>query len=103
MKRIVYVIIAMAASLLFSAVATLRAENYPEPFGKYGTGIQSNQKNECLLVAMNCAPESGFVHQRVFDLRSEIAKGLTIYTPEELNMLKEQLKWIETDNADATS
>jgi len=103
MKRIFNIIFVVAASLLFSAVATLRAENYTAPFSDYGTGVQSNQKNECLLIAKNCAPESGYVHQRVFDLRREIAKGLTVYTQEELNILKEQLKWIETDNSDATS
>lgn len=103
MKRIVYTVLVMAASLLFSAVATLRAENNPERFGKYGTGAQANEKNECLIIARNCAPESVYVPQRAFDLRREIAKGLSVYTPEELNMLKEQLRWIETENKDETS
>jgi len=36
--------------------------------------------------------------QRVNDLRKEIAKGLAVYTPDELRTLKEQLKWIVSDS-----
>ena len=101
MKRIVMLISVMAASMLFSAVAIFGAENYPVPFGSYGKSLQSNRKNECLLVAKNCATESSTVRQRVVDLRKEIDKGYKVYTPTELNMLKEQLKWIKFDSMDA--
>jgi hypothetical protein len=102
MKRIAAVISAMAAAMLFSAITILGAENYPVPFESYGKGVQSSHKNECLLVAKNCATESSTVRQRVIDLRKEIAKGYKAYTPTELNILKEQLKWIEfaSDNAE---
>ena len=100
MKRIITIISVMAASMLFSAIAILGADNYSGPFG-YGKGMQSNQKNECLLVAKNCISESSTVRQRLIDLRKEIAKGLKVYTPTELNILKEQLKWIEYDSNNA--
>ena len=90
MKRIATVISVLTASILFSAIAILGAENYPMLFGSYGKGGQSNLKNQCLIVAKNCATESSTVQQRVNDLRKEIAKGYNVYTPTELNILKEQ-------------
>jgi len=102
MKRIVTIISVLMAYMLFSAIAILGVENYPVPFGSYGKGVQSNQKNQCLLVAKNCATESDTVLQRVNDLRKEIAKGHRVYTPTELNMLREQLKWIVTDSKNTT-
>ena len=101
MKRIATVISVVTVSMLFSAIVTLGVENYPVPFGSYGKGVHSNQKNECLLVAKNCATESSAVQQRVDDLRNEIAKGYKVYTPTELNILREQLKWIEFDSKNA--
>jgi len=87
--------------MLFSAIAVLGADKYSAPFESYGKGVQSSQKNECLLVAKNCASESSTVRQRMIDLRKEIAKGYKVYTPTELNILKEQLKWIEYDSNNA--
>ncbi|HXE96781.1 MAG TPA: hypothetical protein VN642_10270 [Dongiaceae bacterium] len=101
MKRIATVISVLMASMLFSAITNIGAENYPAPFGSYGKGVKYNQKNECLLVAKNCATESSTVRQRVMDLRKEISKGYKVYTPTELNILKEQLKWIEYDSIKA--
>ena len=101
MKRIITIISVLMASMLFSAIAILGAENYPMPFGSYGKGLQSYHKNECLLVAKNCANEFSTVRQRVIDLRKEIDKGYKVYTPTELNILKEQLKWIKYDSMDA--
>jgi hypothetical protein len=98
MKRSATIISVVTASMLFPAMALLGADNNPAPFGSYGKGVQSNQKNECLLVAKNCASESSTVRQRLLDLRKEIAKGNKVYTPAELKILNEQLKWIEYDS-----
>jgi hypothetical protein len=98
MKRIATVISVVMASALFSAISIVGSENYPAPSGKHVNLLSSHIKNECLLVAKNCATESSTVQQRVDDLRNEIAKGYKVYTPTELNILKEQLKWIESDN-----
>jgi hypothetical protein len=97
MKRLVTIISVVTASMLFSAMAIL-ADEYSGSIGSYGEGVQSNQKNECLLVAKNCATDSSTVQQRAMDLRKEIAKGLDVYTPAELKKLKEQLNWIEFDS-----
>lgn len=99
MKRVATVFFVMAASLLLSATAILGAENNPPTFGEYWGGMQSSHvKNECLLVAKNCVSDSSTVQQRVHDLRREIAKGQFVYTPNELDILKEQLKWLESES-----
>ena len=78
MKRIVTVISVLMASMLFSAIAILGTENNPMPFGSYGKSLQSYRKNECLLVAKNCATESSTVRQRVIDLKKEIDKWAAV-------------------------
>src|SRR6185369_7169204 len=95
MKRITTVISVVVASMLFSAITLLGAEKYTTPFESYGKNMQSNQKNECLIVAKNCATESSTVRQRLIDLRREISKGVRVYSEKELHMLREQLRWME--------
>lgn len=48
-------------------------------------------KDECLLVAMNCPPGGMSGQQRIDRLNSEIAKGTDVYTEGELKVLKEKL------------
>ncbi len=69
------------------------------PYGVYGpTGVavwggESSQfasKDECLLVAKNC-PNDFSIQQRIDRLNTEIAKGTSVYTPDELNMLHKEL------------
>lgn len=98
MKRIATLISVMSASMLLSAITILAAESCPVSFGEYEKLVQSNFKNQCLIVAKNCATDADTVQQRVNDLRKEIAKGLDVYAPNELRGLKEQLKWIEYDS-----
>jgi len=98
MERIAMLISVMAVSVLLSAITILAADNSQETFGKYGSLLSSHEKNQCLLVAKNCATDTSTVMQRVYDLRTEIAKGLAVYTPDELKALKEQLKWIVSDS-----
>lgn len=101
MKRIATVISVVTASLLFSAITIFAAQNSPATFGAYGgKGVQSNQKNECLLVAKNCATESSTVRQRYIDLKREISKGLRVYSEKELHMMREQLRWLEYEGHD---
>lgn len=101
MKRIATVLSVIAVSTLFSAITVIAADNAPDPYGEeYGSSLLSlPTRNECLLVAKNCATESSTVQERVNDLRREIAKGRDVYTPNELKALEEQLKWIETESS----
>jgi Spy/CpxP family protein refolding chaperone len=49
------------------------------------------KKDMCLLVAMNCANETETIQQRIGRLHNEIRKGTDVYTPDELNILNQQL------------
>lgn len=68
------------------------------PYGSWGpTGMttgssgatQLANKDECLLVAKNC-PNDFTIQQRIDRLNTEISKGTSVYTPDELNMLKKE-------------
>ncbi len=68
--------------------------NTTGPYGLYspeGVGSQFiANKDECLLVAMNC-PKDFSTQERIDRLNAEISKGTSVYTPDELNMLKKEL------------
>ena len=96
MKRRVMVRGVVVTSMLFSATAI--AATCPVSSSEFDKLVQSDMKDQCLIVAKNCGTETSSVQQRVNELRGEIAKGLDVYSPSELRALKEQLKWIETDS-----
>ena len=98
MKKRAMVLSAVVSSLLFTATAMGRAASCPVSSNEFDKLVQSNMKDQCLIVAKNCGTETGSVQQRVNELRGEIAKGLDVYSPSELRALKEQLQWIETDS-----
>jgi len=52
---------------------------------------QTKQKDECLLVARNCGNSAISIQDKIEKLKDEIAKGRAVYTPEELNNLKQKL------------
>jgi hypothetical protein len=58
--------------------------------------VQKDQKDECLLVRINCRDsyKTATVDQRIDRLKKEIAKGTDVYTEQELNTLKKQLNLI---------
>ena len=88
MKKILLVVTALAASLLLNAASVRSAE---ESMGQ-GIGPQlTQQKDECLLVAKNCANEVMPIQQRIDKLNAEIAKGTDVYTVDELNVLQQKL------------
>jgi len=60
----------------------------------YGT---NEGKDECLLVAWNCAQSVDSIQQRIERLSNEIAKGTAVYTKDELNTLKRKLEEINKD------
>src|SRR6266571_3611246 len=98
MKRIITLISVTVTSVLFSVMTIIAADKSSPSFEKYESLLSSHTKNECLLVAKNCATDTSSVQQRVIDLRKEIAKGIGVYAPDELKALQEQLKWIESDS-----
>lgn len=93
MKRIVTTITVMAAALLISTLPT-RAEE-----GMGGSMEQQMdqpaQKDECLLVSKNCGDQVDSIQDRIDHLQKEIGRGTDVYTPGELNILRDRL---EEDN-----
>jgi len=98
MKRILTVVSAAAASVLLSALVIFGEQSCPVSSGQFEKLVQSNVKNQCLIVARNCIDEFSTVQQRIDELRVEIAKGSTVYTADELRAFQEQLGWIEKES-----
>jgi len=99
MKRILTVMSASTASVVLSALVIFAAQECPVSSGEFEKLVQSNLKNQCLIVAKNCTTESDTVQQRLDALRVEIAKGNLVYSVDELKTLREQLGWIERESA----
>ena len=95
MTRTIGVISVLAAAMFFSSA--------PARGGLYDTELQmqppTQQKDECLLVAMNC-PDSykaDTVDQRIDRLQKEIDKGKDVYTDQELRTLNEHLNQLNEE------
>lgn len=66
-------------------LATVPAFSQPSPA----------EKNECLLASKNCTDQVDDIYKRMHRLAKEIRKGTKVYTPAELQKLKDKLQ--ETD------
>ncbi|MFA7405692.1 MAG: hypothetical protein WC007_17000 [Pelobacteraceae bacterium] len=94
MKNVLAVLALVAASMLYSTsgFSEEKSTGLPDDFGQF-KAFESN-KDQCLIVAKNCTGGSDTVLNRVERLNKEIDKGSTVYSPEELKRLQEQLNWI---------
>jgi hypothetical protein len=94
MKNVLAVLAFVAASLLYSAsgLSEEKSTGLSDDYGQYKT--YELNKDQCLIVAINCSEGSDTVLKRVERLNKEIDKGTSVYTPEELKGLQEQLNWI---------
>ena len=72
-------------------------------YGAFGTSARGVEpkpianKDECLLVAINCGTDYISLERKIENLRKEISKGKSVYTDDELNILRGKL-----DNATKT-
>ncbi|MBC7961716.1 MAG: hypothetical protein H7Y05_02085 [Steroidobacteraceae bacterium] len=100
MKKILAVLAVVATSLLYStpAFSEQKATGLSDDYGQY-KAYELN-KDQCLIVAKNCSGASDTVLKRVERLNKEIDKGSSVYTPEELKGLQEQLNWIYYESGD---
>jgi len=82
----------LAAAIFFSA-APARGEEYYIPETDMPQIMHHGQKDECLLVAMNCTDsyKADTVDQRIDRLKKEIDKGTDVYSEYELKQLNKQL------------
>lgn len=90
MKKILYILFFLS----INAAAT-----HGEVRGANDQGVkgQLDSKDECLLVAINCGTDYFSLERKIENLRKEIDKGKSVYTDDELNILREKL-----DNATKT-
>lgn len=93
------VVSVLAVAMFFSAAPVLGDEYTGTNTEQQSQTMQEGQKDECLLVAMNCLNNRiDTVQQRVDRLKKEIAKGSDVYSDQELKALNEQLRWIYNDS-----
>ena len=87
MKRISTKLAVLTAAALIFAMPVLSEA------GENGIGSgEQMQKDECLLVALNCRDSVDSIQQRIDKLSREIRKGTSAYTQEELRHLEFKLK-----------
>lgn len=89
MKRKIGILSVLAAAAMISA-APVRAEEGSR--GTVGDQGQQMEKNECLLIAVNCGNQVDSIQQRIDRLEREIARGTNVYTSDELRSLANQLR-----------
>lgn len=81
--------------LAFTVMITLSVNIMPvfsDESGASESSDQAPQKDECLLAAKNCGNRVVSIQDKIERLKGEIAKGTKVYTPEELNVLKQKLE-----------
>lgn len=54
--------------------------------------MTKTQKDECLLASKNCTAQVDDIYKRMHKLDKEIKKGTKVYTPAELQKLKDKLQ-----------
>ena len=88
MRRIIKRLALLAAALMIAAVPALADEGSME--GRLEQG-QQLERDECLLVAMNCPNQVDSIQQRIDRIKGEISRGSDVYTNDELRRLNRQL------------
>lgn len=94
MRTIIHRLTLLAAALIISAVPVLSDEGTINPVME--PGLQG-EKDECLLVAMNCAGQVDSFQERIYRIQNEINKGNAVYTNEELKSLENKLENMRRD------
>ena len=89
MRSVIKRITLLAAALMIVAVPVLADESSMN--GKFEQGQQTD-KNECLLVAMNCGNQVDSIQQRIDRIKGEISRGSDVYTNDELRTLNRELE-----------
>ena len=98
----------LTISTMLVAPPVFSDEGAKGTIGENGYGAQNEssekqwKKDECLLIAKNCANETDTIQERIERLHNEILKGADVYTPEELNTLNRQLMDEYTNYYDLT-
>ena len=89
MRHIIDRIALITATLMIMAVPVLADEGTTNPAMEPAA---QDGKNECLLVAMNCANQVDSIQQRIDRIQNEINRGSDVYTSGELKRLERDLE-----------
>lgn len=89
MKRKTGILSVLAAAVMITALPVRAEEGSIDRMEPQG---QQAEKNECLLVAMNCGGQVDSLQQRIQRLEREISRGTDVYTTDELRRLDNQLR-----------
>jgi|AGTN01.3.fsa_nt_gi hypothetical protein len=87
MKRLAVVMAIVAASLAATGKPGLAGEETWE----WQANDHPGQKDNCLIVAVNCVPYQDSLQERINRLNNEIAKGRDVYDADELSVLRQKL------------
>jgi TolA-binding protein len=89
MRSIINRLTLLAAALMIVAVPALADEGSMDSRFEQG---QQFDKNECLLVSMNCENQVDTIQQRIDRIKGEISRGTDVYTNDELRRLNRELE-----------
>jgi hypothetical protein len=87
MKRSSLVLFMMIASLLLQPVRGFTAEQDDND-----AQDKPSEKDLCLLYVSQCGTTVQSLQDKITRLQEEIAKGTKVYTPEELELLRQKLE-----------
>src|SRR5664279_762248 len=78
-------------TIVFSLLSIIMPVYADEAATEEPTEQQTQQKNECILLAVSCGNSIISIQDKIQLLKEEIAKGRKVYSPEELNNLRKKL------------
>ena len=84
MERIAYI-------LFFLSINAASTHGGASGANDYGVKEQKVSRDECQLVAVNCGTDNLSLERKIESLRKEIAKGRSVYTDDELRVLRQKL------------
>ena len=85
MKAVTRTLIAVAAALMIAAVPVSAVED------EIGQQEQVIDRDECLLVAINCPSATDSIQERIQRIQDEINRGTDVYSNDELRILNNKL------------
>lgn len=83
----------IAAALVLAFVTILHAEEQPQNAPEAAAAPQSqSEKDECILNSKDCGDQAISIQSKIERLKQEIQKGTKVYTPKEVQKLKNRLR-----------
>jgi hypothetical protein len=79
-------------TILFSLLSIIVPVYADEATTGEPTEQQTQQKNECILLAIKCGNSIMSIQDKIQLLKEEISKGRAVYSLEELNNLRKKLE-----------